>query len=501
MEDGTERLLAPAFRALFEHSPDASLVYVGTRMVAANRAAVQMFRAKDAADLLTRHPSELAPATQEAGTPSAEIIAYNNRMLRRQGQRRLPWTARRLDGSTFPATVTLTMVDLDGEEATLSIVHDLTTQRRHEEELTDARNRALAAAQARSEFLASTSHEIRTPMGSIIGFAELLETMETDPTKLDFIQTISRAGRQLLGLINDILDLSKLEAGKVTLDPQPLDLREAMEDVAALLAPRAGMKGVDFILWWTPGAPEGVVADGLRLRQMVTNLVGNAIKFTDQGRVEVDVTAAREGADMARFRITVEDTGIGIAADKLDRIFGRYEQAEAGTATRFGGSGLGLSIVRQLAELMGGSVQVESTLGSGSRFTIEVPLPLAPEAAPPAVAVPPGGRGNALLLGLMPRRTDLMTQALQNEGFTVAVVDAVLAPDTADTASLIVVDWSHVTAGDIPPSGRAVRALVVQRQHVEAAKGYQGAICDVVLLAPVQRDEWRALLATVDARR
>jgi hypothetical protein len=217
--------------------------------------------------------------------------------------------------------------------------------------------------------------------------------------------------------------------------------------------------------------------------------------------VEVDVTAAREGADMARFRITVEDTGIGIAADKLDRIFGRYEQAEAGTATRFGGSGLGLSIVRQLAELMGGSVQVESTLGSGSRFTIEVPLPLAPEAAPPAVAVPPGGRGNALLLGLMPRRTDLMTQALQNEGFTVAVVDAVLAPDTADTASLIVVDWSHVTAGDIPPSGRAVRALVVQRQHVEAAKGYQGAICDVVLLAPVQRDEWRALLATVDARR
>jgi PAS domain S-box-containing protein len=501
MKVGTERLLAPAFRALFDHSPDASLVYIGTRMVAANRAAVRLFRAKDAADLLARHPSELAPATQEAGTPSAEIIAYNNRVLRQQGQRRLPWTARRMDGSTFPAEVTLTLVDVDGQEATLSIVHDLTAQRRHEEELTDAKNRALAAAQARSEFLASTSHEIRTPMGSIIGFAELLETMETDPTKLDFIQTISRAGRQLLGLINDILDLSKLEAGKVTLEPQPLDLREALEDVAALLAPRAGMKGVDFILWWTPGTPEGVLADGLRMRQMVTNLVGNAIKFTDRGRVEIDVTAVPEGPEAARFRITVEDTGIGIAADKLDRIFGRYEQAEAGTAARFGGSGLGLSIVRQLAELMGGTVRVESTPGTGSRFTIEVPLTLDANAAPARPAVPEGGRGRALLLGLAPRRTELMTQALQTEGFTVEVVDAALPADATETASLIVVDWSRAAAGEVPPPGHAVRTIVVQRQHVEDAKGHLGPRSDVVLLAPIQRAEWRTLLATVDARR
>ena len=501
MEDGTERLLAPAFRALFDHSPDASLVYVGTRMVAANRAAVRLFRAKDAADLLARHPSELAPATQEAGAPSAEIIVYNNRVLRRQGQRRFAWTARRLDGSTFPAEVTLTMVDLDNEEATLSIVHDLTAQRRHEEELTDARNRALAAAQARSEFLASTSHEIRTPMGSIIGFAELLETMESDPTKLDFIQTISRAGRQLLGLINDILDLSKLEAGKVTLDPQPLDMREAMEDVAALLAPRAGMKGVDFILWWTPGTPEGIVGDGLRLRQMVTNLVGNAIKFTDQGRVEVGVTAELEGPNLARFRITVEDTGIGISADKLDRIFGRYEQAEAGTAARFGGSGLGLSIVRQLAELMGGTVQVESTPGTGSCFTIEVPLMLAPDAAPPPMPVPAGGRGRALLLGLTPRRTELMTQALQNEGFSVEVMDAAFPPDAGNAATLLMVDWSRAVDGTLPASGRAVRAVVGLRQRVEEAKSQFGAICDVALLAPVQRDEWRALLTAVDDRR
>ena len=499
MEVGTERLLAPAFRALFDHSPDASLVYIGTRMVAANHAAVRLFRAKDAADLLTRHPSELAPAVQEAGTPSAEIIAYNNRVLRQQGQRRLAWIARRLDGSTFPAEVTLTMVDLDGQEATLSIVHDLTAQRRHEEELTDAKNRALAAAQARSEFLASTSHEIRTPMGSIIGFAELLETMEADPTKLDFIRTISRAGRQLLGLINDILDLSKLEAGKVTLDPQPLDLREAMEDVAALLAPRAGMKGVDFILWWTPGTPEGVIADGLRVRQMVTNLVGNAIKFTEQGRVEVDVSAEVTDPASARFRIAVEDTGIGIAADKLDRIFGRYEQAEVGTATQFGGSGLGLSIVRQLAELMGGTVRVESTPGIGSRFLIEIFLPLAADAAPARPAVPEGGRGRALLLGLAPRRTELMTRALQAEGFTVEVADAVLPADAAATASVIVAAWA--AAGELPPPGHAVRTIVAPRQHVEEAKDQVGRTCDVVLLAPIQRAEWRALLAAVDARR
>lgn len=501
METGTERLLAPAFRALFDHSPDASLVYIGTRMVAANRAAVRLFRAKDAEDLLARHPSELAPATQEAGTPSTEIIADNNRVLRQQGQRRFPWTARRLDGSTFPAEVTLTMVDLEGEEATLSIVHDLTSQRKHEEELTNARNRALAAAQARSEFLASTSHEIRTPMGSIIGFAELLETMETDATKLDFIQTISRAGRQLLGLINDILDLSKLEAGKVTLDPQPLDLREAMEDVAALLAPRAGMKGVDFILWWTPGTPEGVLADGLRLRQMVTNLVGNAIKFTDHGRVEVDVSAEVLGPETARFRIAVEDTGIGIAADKLDRIFGRYEQAEAGTAAQFGGSGLGLSIVRQLAELMGGSVGVESTPGAGSRFTIEVPLVLARDAAPPPVPVPETGRGRALLLGLTARRTELMTQALQNEGFTVEEMHGAFPSDATETATLLVAEWSRAIDGAFPPPGRAVRAVAVLRQHVEQAKGQLDSIGDLALLAPVQRDEWRGLLAAVDARR
>ncbi len=498
---GTERLLAPAFRALFEQSPDALLVYLGIRMVACNRAAVALFRARDAEDLLSRHPSELAPERQPGGTASSEVIGSTNRTLRARKWVHLDWQARRLDGTTFPADVTLTMVDLDGEEATLSIVHDLTAQRRHEEELTNARNRALAAAQARSEFLASTSHEIRTPMGSIIGFAELLETMETDPTKLDFIQTISRAGRQLLGLINDILDLSKLEAGKVTLDPQPLDLREAMEDVAALLAPRAGMKGVDCILWWTPGTPEGVIADGLRLRQMVTNLMGNAIKFTDQGRIEMNVTAVVEGPGTARFRISVEDTGIGITADKLDRIFGRYEQAEAGTAARFGGSGLGLSIVQQLAELMGGSVQVESTLGVGSRFTINVPLTLAPESAPPPLAIPEGGRGRALLSGLTPRRTDLMTQALQNEGFTVEVVDGELPTDAGDAAALLLMDWSRAIEGAFPPPGRAVRAVVVLRQHVEQAKGQLGTIGDIAILAPVQRDEWRALLTAVDARR
>ncbi len=492
----SDGLLASVYRTIFEQSPDASLVYVGTRMVTCNEAAVHIFRARDRADLLARHPSELAPETQPGGRSSAEMVAANNLAMQAEGLIRIDWLARRLDGTTFPAQVTLTAVDLGGERGTLTIVHDLTEQVRQEEALRDARNRALASAQARSEFLASMSHEIRTPMNAVIGFAELLETMEQDATKRDFIQTIARAGKQLLGLINDILDLSKLEAGKVTLDPQPLDLRQALEEIASLLAPRAAMKGVDLVFRWAPGTPEGVMADGLRLRQIVTNLLGNAIKFTPHGTVLLDVTA-EDGS----FSIVVEDTGIGVSADKLDRIFGRYEQAEAGTATHYGGSGLGLSIVRQLTELMGGEVTVTSTVGVGSRFRVRVPLPVAPDAAPAPLPVPVGGRGVAVLVGMPGCQAATIEEWLAADGFVVQRVEECPPLEALDGVALLVAGWDAAGRGQCPPPGHPVRAVAVAREHVEEASRRVGDAFDLIMPVPLQRSAWTQLLRAVDARR
>jgi two-component system sensor histidine kinase/response regulator len=314
------------------------------------------------------HPDDRAPSTQalSALSTGAQLIDFENRYRAKDGSYKwIQWFAAPFLKQGIVYAVGRDITDRKAAEE---------AQRRHARELESARIRAEAATVAKGEFLANMSHEIRTPMNAIIGMTDLALQTKLTPQQREYLRTARESAEALMTIINDILDVSKIEARRLTLEHVPFAVRDTIEDSVKLLAPRADQKGLELSCRIAPDVPTTLAGDPGRLRQILLNLVGNAVKFTDTGEVGVEVTVAERSADEVLVRCTVRDTGIGIPEDKRWKVFGAFVQGDASTTRRYGGTGLGLTISSQLVEMMGGRLWLESQPGVGSQFHFVVRL-------------------------------------------------------------------------------------------------------------------------------
>jgi PAS domain S-box-containing protein len=485
--DITERRqVEELYRGLLEAAPDAIVTHgLDGRIVLVNSRVEQLYGYRR--EELIGQPVELLLPEPLHELHARHRAAYGaDPQVRAMGAGR-ELHARRKDGRTFPVEVNLGAVTSNGSRLFTAIIRDATARREMEAALRQANADLERASAAKSEFVATMSHEIRTPLNGVIGLTSLLLGTPLSPQQREYVGGIQTSGDALLALINDILDFSKIEAGQLGLERQPLDPRQLVGEVVGLFATEAQARGLDLRAQVDPAVPAVLMGDAGRLRQVLLNLVGNALKFTVQGEVALAVSLAEESADGALLRIAVRDTGIGIAPEVQARLFAPFVQADASTTRRYGGTGLGLAIAKQLVELMGGEIGVESALEQGSTFWLT--LRLAPGrdrrrvsraphrwSAAPTPATP--ARGRVLVAEDNPINRLVAVGLLQSLGYVVeAVEDGRQAVEAVqrDHYDLVLMDV-HMPELD----GFAATAAIREQ---EAAAGGSGHLPIVALTA------------------
>ncbi|MDR3108576.1 MAG: response regulator [Planctomycetaceae bacterium] len=332
------------------------------QFIYANHSAAKLLGCGTAEELLGRSVWEFGPSKNQDDweTYWQSIVEVNSIAVNGD--------IRRLDGSTFTANIHCDHVEYEGKEFAACCIQDLTEQTR--------RIAAEQATGAKSQFLASMSHEIRTPLNGIIGFSDLLMSTELDATQLQYVKLLQTSGGYLLSLINDILDFSKIEAGKLEIENIEIDLTQLIHGVVGMLTPKANEKAIEISCDIVNKLPEIVIGDPVRLRQVLVNLVSNAIKFTGQGFVRIVAETLKDAAvgGEVQVKFSCIDSGIGIPSEGISKLFKSFSQVEAGTTRKYGGTGLGLAICKQLVGLMGGEIAVKSTENVGSEFWFVLPF-------------------------------------------------------------------------------------------------------------------------------
>ncbi len=419
----------------------------------------------------------------------------------------------RKDGSRFPIDLgTNEMVD-DAGSTFIGVIRDITAQKETRHELETALRAARAAADAKGEFLANMSHEIRTPINAVLGFADLCLRLDMPARSRDYVDKIRSAARSLLGIINDILDFSKIAAGKLEMESVPFSLGEVLHAVADLFALKARENGVELAIGALPGIPACLVGDPLRLGQVLTNLMGNAIKFTERGEIGLTVEAlAVEGDTVERdtvvLRFAVRDTGVGMTPEQLGSLFVAFNQADSSTTRKFGGTGLGLAISKQLVGRMGGEIGVESEPGTGSCFSFTARFGVAPgdDAQTPACSPITGKRvlvvdDNAVMRTLLAKSVEALGCRAQTADSGELALARLRAGEAFD---LILLDWhlpgqdGLAVAASIRESGNPAAIVLVTGDDPELAHGLADESGIKAFLAkPVSRSTLHDTLANI----